>query len=69
MQSSPFRARNRPSLNSVQQLAQLYVERFRELVDDHDRRVAGAAFKVADIRPMDLGMERKRLLRPAFLLA
>lgn len=53
----------------VQQRANRYAQRHRQLVDHGDRRIASPAFQVADIGPMQPGLMRKFLLRPAFRLA
>ena len=50
----------------IEQLAQRHAQRCREPSDDGDRRVARAAFDVADIGPVDTSLVGERFLAPAF---
>lgn len=49
----------------IKQGADRHTQGFCKLVDDRDRGVAGAAFQIADIGPMDPGLAGELFLRPA----
>lgn len=53
---------------SIEQIAELYLQGRRQLFNDGDSWIAGAALEVADIGAMYCSAERKFLLRPAFVL-
>jgi hypothetical protein len=54
---------------SLQQCAGFDAQRFGQLFNDGDRRIARAALQVADVGPMDAGLMRELLLRPVLFLA
>ena len=54
--------------SSVEQLPRLHPKRYSELLNDGDGWVPSSTLDVADIGPVDLYLEGKRLLRQAFLI-
>lgn len=48
----------------IQQIPQTDAERLRQPINDPDRWIAGTAFKIADIRPVEIGVMGEVFLRP-----
>lgn len=55
--------------SSIKQIAKLYFQSIRQLFNNADGRITGAALEIADIGAMNFGPECKFLLRPALVLA
>lgn len=58
----------RQVVSSIEKVAHRSSQGSGEAVHDRDRRVAGAALKIADIGAMNVSAMREVLLRPAFVL-
>ncbi len=65
----PVHSRGSRRRSLVEQGARPYLQRLRQAIDDLDRRIASAAFDIADVGPVHPGLERKLFLRPPVLTA